>query len=381
MSQAEEENGLMERLKESKSKALEASRVKVPMGREQCEEMIRHCCSDLREFVDASGEVDEGIYDIEKTRTKLPIESECGDSDSDKDPERDSSSSFENYSIMESDSNDDKDEDPDSDSSSIESYSNDEEQEDPDSGSSSIDTSDDEESGKHEDPDSDIDSEVAIGGAVSENAAERVAETGLSSSKAEYIMLCQMYGSHRLLRIKLLGSLFKDAEIMGHDAIKAHVWSFLNEPLTWQVQIDNGWTDCDSVIQQALNDAVAQGLSCVQLRARSWDYSYNIERHCQTNLSSRRTRSLRCRNPWMTIGTALSQLAAPCKEPQWQFSTGFGWANCSDDIQALLADTEARGETQVVMYPHQFDLSLMKQTNCDSGRERNLRKAVPQVGK
>lgn len=205
-------------------------------------------------------------------------------------------------------------------------------------------------------------------------------ETGLGR-------LCAAFGTDRLLRAKLLSTVFRDAGLARHDPLKAYVWGFLDVPLAWQFHADHGWVDCDAATQEALRQAERRGEQSVELRVRSWAYSYDLAGLTQTNLSTRRSRELRRHNPWETPAgspaSAGGSAGAPADPalPRWQFSTGFGWADCDEETQRLLREAEARGERQLEVgmrhFTYLLDLDAKSQTNLASGRTRQLRRLPP----
>jgi len=209
-------------------------------------------------------------------------------------------------------------------------------------------------------------------------AALKAVQTGFACSALEDRALFCQFDSDRLLQMKYLSWFLDEGGMRGRDTLKAYVWAFLDEPIYWQFQTDQGWADCDEVTQQALRKAEAQGEHVVELRLRSWTYEYNLAERCQTNLSTLKYRSLRRRNPFVAK-FAGSRESGPttCEGPRWQFSSGFGWADCDVEVQNLLKEAEAQGnfsvQARVRQYDYVFDLKLGKQLNVSTGRERNLR--------
>jgi len=200
---------------------------------------------------------------------------------------------------------------------------------------------------------------------------------------AEDGLLFAAFGTERLLRVRAVHALFEVVGLGAVEPLKVCVWQFLDEPVAWQFQADRGWLDCDSATQRALLEAEAKGQVRVTLRVRSWAYDYDLHARSQINLSTGRARPLRRRNPWAAAQPPVGP-DAPAEGlhlPRWQFSTGFGWADCDEDTQRLLRQAENSGESNVRVrlrhWDYLLDLAAGTQTNVATGRARELRRLPP----
>lgn len=225
-----------------------------------------------------------------------------------------------------------------------------------------------------------------LGGTEEHESSESHEGSSDAAADDDDRVLFSAFGTDRLLRVKAVQALFEEVGHGHRDDLKASVWGFLDEPVCWQFRADAGWCDCDAATQEALRVAEARHETVVELRVRSWAYGYDLDARMQTNRSTRRTRPLRRRNPWAALAVgAGAPAAAPAPGaaalPRWQFSTGFGWADCGEDVQRLLRAAQARGEVQVRQvvreWDYTFDLAAGTQTNEATGRVRNLRLFTP----
>merc|ERR1712054_54320 len=155
-------------------------------------------------------------------------------------------------------------------------------------------------------------------------------------------------------------------------------WAFLDEPLIWQVESGaDAWMDFNEDAQGSLTCAAAAGDETLLIRGGNWMYDIDLVAMTQTNLSSRKVRRIRCRDPYIRIRRPSSPSHQPVlTRPTWQFRTGHGWANCKEEIQQVLETAYANGDTLVLLSAlgYEMDLLGMTQTNTLSGRQRQLQR-------
>lgn len=185
----------------------------------------------------------------------------------------------------------------------------------------------------------------------------------------------------RLLRAMALGATMVERELGHHAGLRRCIWRFLDMPMVWQFEGDNGWIDCDASTQDALREALSSGANEVTLRVRSWAYKYDLVSRVQVNQSTHKMRRLRRRNPWDPETAPARRQRRDPLWPRWQFSTGFGWADCDHETQTLLREAEARGLTEVHReirgFDYVLDLQANTQTNSLTGRTRRLQRLGP----
>jgi len=193
--------------------------------------------------------------------------------------------------------------------------------------------------------------------------------------------LCPSYNMNRLLRVVALSSAFKHHNLRHLEGLMRHTWSFLEQMPVWQFESNDGnWIDCEVDVQKALHETRSLGRHECTVRAATWCYSYNLSDLQQLNLSTRRSRRIRCRDPFCSAPVMPTRSATLLSGPQWQFQCGHGWADCHSSLQVLLeAAWESEQRTLMVPGPAGFmlevDLQKMTQTNSETGRVRQLRRS------
>jgi hypothetical protein len=195
------------------------------------------------------------------------------------------------------------------------------------------------------------------------------------------VALCPSYNANRLLYVAALGDVFKQYGLMHLQGILINAWSFLEEAPVWQFESnDGGWSDCEVDVQKALREAQSHGWQECIVRAANWCYSYNLHELQQVNLSTQRSRGIRCRDPFCST-VMMASHTKQSSGRKWQFQCGHGWADCDSSLQMLLEAARTREElTLTVPGPAGFilevDLQQMTQTNTETGRIRHLRRSA-----
>lgn len=189
------------------------------------------------------------------------------------------------------------------------------------------------------------------------------------------------YATERLLRVMLVRATFEERNLGKNIPLMRCVWRYLDSPILWQFLSNDGWAYCDTSTQSALQDAEREGERQVTLRVRSWSYVYDLDAREQINSSSNRRRQLRRVNPWSAprVLNISNHSTQDPTLPRWQFSTGFGWADCDECTQQLLREAQANSITvvhgKVRDWDYVFDLTALTQTNSATNRSRTLRLA------
>merc|ERR1712187_906640 len=187
-------------------------------------------------------------------------------------------------------------------------------------------------------------------------------------------MLLRAFAFDRSARIRAVQAVFTSMSVDHFDEIKKLVWKYLDQPPLWQFLADAGWSNCDSLTQEALTDAEQQGRSTILMHRNVWHYEYSLERMTQTNLSTAKVRGLRRCSPW-----AVKLL------PRWQYQTRCGWTDCDIEMQHVLckAVLQAEADQQVIVQRelrgtlYEFDFVELTQTNTLTGRVRALYYGAP----
>lgn len=189
---------------------------------------------------------------------------------------------------------------------------------------------------------------------------------------------CASYNTNRLLRMLAVKAFFEEGGLGHFEGLLRSTWHFLDVPLVWQVeQNDGSWMDCSEDTQRALRLARDADQTEVMISSHTWCYQVDLLAMTQTNMSTRRSRQLRCQDPYCCIPSVPRR--PKDSGPKWQFQSGHGWADCDHKVCALLEGAWQRGEEIITCSgPFGFtlflDLRSMTQTNASTGRVRQLRR-------
>merc|ERR1719262_620458 len=95
------------------------------------------------------------------------------------------------------------------------------------------------------------------------------------------------YNTNRLLRVLAIRAAFEKWSLGHLEGLLRSTWCFLDEPLIWQVEGNNGsWMDCCENMQEALRHERAGSQTSVSLRSTNWCYQVDLNSMTQTNLST-----------------------------------------------------------------------------------------------